>query len=113
MGNFQKQAQENVRVLAKSARDGLDIVVLQPSCGYVLKKEHIAHLQSEDARLVAEHTYDVSEYLMKVHREREGGLDTEFSGSMPETVTWHVGAKLCLALQAEGSEFCVRTAGGE
>ncbi|MFN0072655.1 MAG: heterodisulfide reductase-related iron-sulfur binding cluster [Chloroflexota bacterium] len=89
VANFQKLARENIAVLADSVRAGQDIVVLQPTCGYVLKKEYPAHVPTEDSRLVAEHTYDVSEYLMKVHREREGGLDKGFTGTVPETVTWH------------------------
>jgi Fe-S oxidoreductase len=27
---------------------------------------------------------------MRVHREREGGLDTNFEGDVPESITWHV-----------------------
>jgi glycerol-3-phosphate dehydrogenase subunit C len=87
--NFEKQARENVAILAEAAKKGQDIIVLQPSCGYVIKKEYPDYVETDDARLVAEHTFDVSEYLMKVHREREGGLDKEFTGKVPETVTWH------------------------
>lgn len=86
---FVKQGRRNVEVLAEAVRQGRDIVVAQPTCGYVLKKEYPAYLGTEEAELVASHTYDAAEYLMKVHREG-GGLDTDFSGPVPATVTWHV-----------------------
>ena len=86
---FLKQAEKNVSILAEQVRQGRDIVVLQPTCGYVLKKEYPGYLGGEDAELVAAHTYDVSEYLMDVHRAEGKGLDTAFSGSAPKTITWH------------------------
>ena len=93
--NFRKYAEHNVAVLADEVRAGRDVVVPQPTCGYVLKNDYLDHLgDREDTRLVKEHTYDVAEYLMKVHRERkdEGGtgLDTDFTGEIPESVTYHV-----------------------
>lgn len=88
--NFRKQAEQNVQALVDAARNGQDIVVLQPSCGYTIKKDYPQYLHTDDARLVAEHTFDVAEYLMKVHREREGGLNKDFSGTVPKKITWHV-----------------------
>ncbi|HET7654220.1 MAG TPA: heterodisulfide reductase-related iron-sulfur binding cluster [Acidimicrobiales bacterium] len=84
---FLEQGRRNVEVLARAVRAGRDVVVPQPTCGYVLKREYPDYLQSADARLVAEHTYDAAEYLVDVHRR--GGLDTAFPGKVPETVTWH------------------------
>lgn len=87
---FLKQAENNVRVLAEQVRRGRDIVVPQPTCGYVLKKDYPMYLGGADAELVAEHTYDASEYLMNVHHAEGKGLDTDFPGDTPESVTWHV-----------------------
>ncbi|HEY4610209.1 MAG TPA: hypothetical protein VIH06_13425, partial [Ilumatobacteraceae bacterium] len=42
-----------------------------------------------DATLVAEHTYDAAEYLMKVHQGAGTTLDTDFRGDVPATVTYH------------------------
>lgn len=84
---FLQQAQRNVAALAPAVRGGADVVVPQPTCGYVLKREYPAYVGGEDARLVAEHTYDVAEYLMRVHKAR--GLDTSFPGEVPESITWH------------------------
>jgi Fe-S oxidoreductase len=53
----------------------------------VLKNEYPDFLGTDDAKLVAEHTYDTSEYLMARHREEP--LDTEFTGVRSSTITWH------------------------
>jgi glycerol-3-phosphate dehydrogenase subunit C len=43
----------------------------------MLKQEYPVLLpDDEDAKLVSQHTYDISEYLMKIHRE--GKLKTDF-----------------------------------
>ena len=86
---FAEQGRKNVRLLAEEVRQGKDIIVLQPTCGYVLKKEYPDYLGDDEARLVAEHTYDVAEYLMKIHREEGKGLDLNFAGAVPESVVWH------------------------
>ena len=57
---------------------GKEIVVLQPTCGYVLKNEYPDFLDTDDARLVAADTNDISEYLMARHRIQP--LDTDFGG---------------------------------
>ena len=63
-----KRAAKNVKVLADAVRAGNDIVVPQPTCGYVLKKDYVDYVGGPDAELVADHTYDAAEYLMKVHK---------------------------------------------
>ena len=70
-------------------RKGNDIVVPQPTCGYVLKKDYLDYVGGADAELVAEHTYDAAEYLMKVHKAEGTTLDTDFTGDVPATVTYH------------------------
>ncbi len=89
VAQFTKVAEKNVRALAASVRRGNDIVVPQPTCGYVLKKDYIAYVGGPDAALVAEHTYDAAEYLMKVHKGAGTSLDTNFEGDVPVTVTYH------------------------
>jgi glycerol-3-phosphate dehydrogenase subunit C len=86
---FTKVAAKNVKALAASVRRGNDIVVPQPTCGYVLKKDYIAYVPGADSQLVAEHTYDAAEYLMKVHKGEGTTLDTDFHGDVPVTVTYH------------------------
>jgi Fe-S oxidoreductase len=55
----------------------------------VLKKDYIDYVGGEDAQLVAEHTFDAAEYLMKVHKAEGTSLDTDFTGDIPETITYH------------------------
>jgi Fe-S oxidoreductase len=86
---FTKVATKNVAVLAAEVRKGTDIVVPQPTCGYVLKKDYLDYVGGADAELVAEHTFDAAEYLMKVHKGEATQLDTEFHGDVPDTITYH------------------------
>ena len=65
-------------------RKGNDIVVPQPTCGYVLKKDYLDYVPSDAATVVASHTYDAAEYLMKVHRPTARTLDTDFDGDVPD-----------------------------
>ena len=90
LDQFNKVAAKNVAALAKSVRNGLDIVVPQPTCGYILKKDYVDYVGGPDAELVASHTYDAAEYLMKVHKAEGTALDIDFTGDIPDTVTYHV-----------------------
>lgn len=87
--NFTRAAVRNVQALAARVRAGDDIVVPQPTCSFVLKNDYKDYVGGPDADLVAEHTYDVAEYLMKVHKAEGTSLDTTFTGTVPETVTYH------------------------
>jgi Fe-S oxidoreductase len=86
---FTKTAEKNVKALAAAVRKGQDIVVPQPTCGYVLKKDYIDYVGGADAKLVAEHTYDAAEYLIKLHKSDDANLDLEFPGLVPDTVAYH------------------------
>ncbi len=92
---FTKQAARNLPALAEAVRAGRDIVVPQPTCGYVLKRDYPDYLKSADAELVGSHTYDAAEYLWRLHKGTlvEGAsteLDTTFDGDVPATVAYHV-----------------------
>ena len=84
---FKENARKNVAVLSKAIDEGYDIVVPQPTCGYVLKKDYFDYLGTEDAKKVADNTYDISEYLIKQHKNDP--LDKNFEGQTFETITWH------------------------
>lgn len=86
---FTEIATDNVKALAGSVRAGNDIVVPQPTCSYVLRKDYLDYVGGPDAELVAEHTFDAAEYLMKVHKTEGTPLDTEFTGDVPASVTYH------------------------
>lgn len=80
-------ARTNVRVLSQRVMAGFDVVVPGPTCSYVLKQEYPALLEDETSRQVSAHTFDLSEYLMRLHGE--GRLNMEFSRS-PGTVAYHL-----------------------
>ena len=92
--HFTKVAGQNVKTLAAEVRRGGDIVVTQPTCGYVLKKDYLDYVGGPDAQLVADHTYDAAEYLMKVHTATDTELDTNFTGAVPENITHHMACHL-------------------
>lgn len=96
--HFTKVANKNVRTLAAEIRaGGGDVVVPEPTCGYVLKKDYVDYCdpaRRADAELVAQHTYDAAEYLVKVHQADDTELDTDFSGDVPEQITYHAACHL-------------------
>jgi glycerol-3-phosphate dehydrogenase subunit C len=86
---FTKVAKKNVKKLAAEIRSGTDVVVPQPTCSYILKKDYLDYVGGTDAGLVADHTYDAVEYLMKIHNAADTVLDTEFTGETLEKITYH------------------------
>ena len=82
------QIDDNVRTLASSVREGREIVVPGPTCSYMLKQEYPwLATDKESARLVAEATRDLFEYLMRLHAE--GKLDTTFQKN-PGKIAYHL-----------------------
>src|SRR4029078_7334780 len=83
----------------------------QPTCAYTMKDEVPAFLGTPEARKVAEHTFEASEFLMNEHREEP--LDTNFDGETYESIVWHaachyraqqVGPKSSQLMQLTGAE---------
>lgn len=89
VARFRKEAAHNIGVLAEQVRQGRDVVVPQPTCGLTLKNDYVDYVGGADAELVASHTYDAAEHLMRVHKGDGTALDTDFPGEVPETVTYH------------------------
>ena len=78
-----------VRSLVPFARRGYDIVATSTSCGLMLKREarEILDLEDdEDLRTVSAHTYDVCEFLLRLHER--GELRTDFA-PVPMTIPYH------------------------
>ncbi len=94
VARFGKVARRNVKTLAAEIRNGGALVVPQPTCGYVLKQDYIDYVGGADAELVAAHTYDAAEYLMKLHTADDTELDTDFTGVVPESITYHAACHL-------------------
>jgi glycerol-3-phosphate dehydrogenase subunit C len=72
-----KRMKANVAVLGRKVREGYKIIAPSASCSYMLKHDYPAYVAGEDAKLVSKNTYDLAEYLMKLHEE--GKLDTNFA----------------------------------
>ena len=72
-----KKIESNVANLSQVVRQGYKIVVPTASCSYMLKQDYPKFLPTDDSRLVAENTLDLSEYLVKVNES--GKLDLGFS----------------------------------
>lgn len=107
---FQALARHNLSRLASEVRAGRDVVVAQPTCAYVIRKDYPIYAPGEDAELVAAHAFDASEYLMAQHRREGGGLDTEFSGPAPQSVAYHLACHLrAQSIGARGRELLALT----
>jgi glycerol-3-phosphate dehydrogenase subunit C len=97
---FTKAARRNVAALAAEVRAGRDIVVAQPTCAYVVKRDYPIYARGPEADLVAAHTFDPAEYLMRRQRDTNDqfSLRDEFpgreDGTVPDAVTYHVACHL-------------------
>jgi Fe-S oxidoreductase len=99
---FTRAAERNAKVLADEVRAGREVIVAQPTCAYVVRHDYPVYLahtpEAADAELVAAHTADPAEYLVRLHRGEGTRLDTGFPGrargDVPDRVTYHVACHL-------------------
>jgi Fe-S oxidoreductase len=70
-------ARYNVEQLAPLAREGVAIISPEPTAVYALKKSYPKLLGTNDARLVADHTYELFDYLLQIESEP---TETSLSG---------------------------------
>jgi glycerol-3-phosphate dehydrogenase subunit C len=82
------RARGNLTTLARYARAGYRIVGTSTSCTHTLKAEYreMLDLDDDDARAVADATWDICEFLLDLHER--GRLDTGF-GELRETLPYH------------------------
>lgn len=71
------KAERNVGVLHPFVERGATVVVVQPTCGYTLKKEYPSLLPTEECRRVAGATRDLMEFLLEQARAKK--LSREFA----------------------------------
>jgi Fe-S oxidoreductase len=81
-------AERNVRALLPFVEQGAKVVVPQPTCSYVLKKEYPWMVPGEAAQKVAAATQDVFEFL--AGRHKEGQLSTDFPGKKPGRIAYQM-----------------------
>ena len=98
LDRFRTIATSNVETLAAQVRRGIDIVVAQPTCGHVIRHRYAEYMEDEsrraDADLVATHTHDAAEYLMKIHEADHTVLDTGFVGDVRPSIVYHLPSAL-------------------
>ncbi len=87
------RARSNLAGLAAYARAGYRIVGTSTSCTHTLKAEYreMLDIDDADARLVAEATWDISEFLLDLHEQ--GRLDTNF-GTLDRSLPYHAPCQL-------------------
>jgi Fe-S oxidoreductase len=83
-----QNARKNVAALLPLVEQGADVVVPQPTCSYVLKKEYPILVPGPQTEKVASRTQDLFEYL--AGRQKEGSLSTEFPGKRPGKVAYQM-----------------------
>jgi Fe-S oxidoreductase len=83
-----RNARKNVAALLPLVEQGASVVVPQPTCSYVLKKEYPLLVPGEGAQKVAAKTQDFFEYL--ANRHRAGSLATDFPGRRPGSVAYQM-----------------------
>jgi len=88
-----RYAYSNLRKLVPWVRQGYRIVGTSTSCILTLKHDYrrILNVQDEDARLVAEATWDIMEFLRDLHEHRE--LKTDFQ-PLPANMPYHAPCQL-------------------
>ena len=90
---FNRQAQPNIKELRKWVDKGYKIIVTgPPTCSLTLKKEYPDYLgYNESIQKIAVSTFDVSEYLVYLHKQQQ--LKTDFKNEIG-TINYHVSCHL-------------------
>ncbi len=88
-----RYARHNLRKLAPWVRQGYLIVGTSTSCTLTLKHDYLAilDLPEEEAQLIADHTYDLCEFLWLL--QERGELDTDFH-PLRATLPYHAPCQL-------------------
>ncbi len=86
-------AHSNINSLVEYARAGYIILGTSTSCTLSLKSDykHILEIDNEDARLVAQQTYDICEFLLQLWQNNE--LKTDFK-TIDVTLPYHSACQL-------------------
>jgi FAD/FMN-containing dehydrogenase/Fe-S oxidoreductase len=70
-----KVAQHNVALLAEAVRQGYSIIATEPAAALCLTHEYLTLVNDDDARLVAQHSFEASSFLWQLHRGGRLRLD--------------------------------------
>jgi Fe-S oxidoreductase len=84
------KGEANLGEMEKWVDLGYDIVIPMPTCSLMFKKEYPDLFQNERARKVAAKTFDLSEYLMKLHKEGLLPLPERKGDREPEKIVYQI-----------------------
>jgi Fe-S oxidoreductase len=76
VATIKRKAEANLRALEPWVRKGYDVIAPVPSCSLMLKREYPEILKNDLSKLVAQRTFDVCEYLVKL--KHDGKLNMQF-----------------------------------
>jgi Fe-S oxidoreductase len=91
IASAEKKIRRNVEVFADIVRQGYAIVIPSPSCSLMVREDFAQIVDTDEARLVAEQSYDLNDYLYRI--AREGRLKRDFKrrfGSVRYHVPCHI-----------------------
>lgn len=94
----------NLKWLYDAVKAGHDIITSCPSCGLALKEDYPRILDTREARIVAQKTYDINEYLWMLFDE--GNLNTNFKSST-KNIAFHMPCHLIAQGIGELQEWMV------
>ena len=77
LNEAKKQAQTNIDILSNYVREGFPIIGCEPSCILSFRDEYPELIKTEDAKLVAENSYMIDEFLAMLNKA--GELNLKFS----------------------------------
>ena len=81
-----KNMEYNTRILSNLVSDGYAVITTCSSCSLMIKRDYPLLLDSEEAKLVSENFFHITEYLLLLHER--GMLNTDFQ-PIPQTVFYH------------------------
>ncbi len=77
----------NVDYLARAVKEGYTVVCSEPTAALALQEEYLDLVDDEQARLVAENTVELTDFLSSLHKD--GKLKTDFR-AQKMTLAYHV-----------------------
>ncbi|GAH68401.1 unnamed protein product, partial [marine sediment metagenome] len=91
----------SIKYLAEAVREGYKIICSEPSAALCLREELRRYVSGEDAKLVAENTYELMSYLLEL--QEQGKLKPTVN-TISEEFTYHLPCHLC-AVGDEGASI--------
>jgi glycerol-3-phosphate dehydrogenase subunit C len=82
-----RMARSNVEALLPYVREGKKILIADPTCSYMLRKEYAELLGTPEAKEIGQAAMDVCEYLFQL--KQEGKFNRDFR-SAPRSVAYHL-----------------------